>query len=581
MPVVETERESDQMCVEALAHVHLDSERLSARDEPPPRHQHRSDDAEGDDRPHEQPELVGVARPERTVDYVFRHPDQGDLCRLRSDRQHDRDDERDLVRLQKAEEAREGLSIGRSFHTFNLAARPLATGSAAPETLGMEPEPLDIRYAKSGDVHIAYHVLGDGPNDLVVVMGAASNVAYSWREEYIRSFHERLSSFSRVIRFDRRGTGLSDRPREVPTLEARMDDVRAVMAAVGSHRAALLGMFEAAPMTALFAATYPERVGALVMWNGYARGLWAPGYPWALTADEWEKQLEEVEHGWGTREYADKLLHEMGASIADDKDEQRWFLNSMRFGASPGAALTIRRMAMDVDVREVLPAIRVPTLVLHRSNTREHARYMEERIAAAKRVEVPGADTSIFMEQPQRSLDEIEQFVREAWHEVEPETMLSTVLFTDIVGSTEKASELGDRAWRDLLERHHALIRRQLDRFRGREVDTAGDGFLATFDGPARAIRCACAISESVRDLGLVLRAGLHTGECERDGGKVTGIAVHIGARVAAIARPGEVLVSRTVKDLVAGSGIDFAQRGVTLLKGIPGQWKLFAVDRS
>jgi len=442
----------------------------------------------------------------------------------------------------------------------------------------MEPEPLDIRYAKSGDVHIAYHVLGDGPNDLVVVMGAASNVAYSWREEYIRSFHERLSSFSRVIRFDRRGTGLSDRPREVPTLEARMDDVRAVMAAVGSHRAALLGMFEAAPMTALFAATYPERVGALVMWNGYARGLWAPGYPWALTADEWEKQLEEVEHGWGTREYADKLLHEMGASIADDKDEQRWFLNSMRFGASPGAALTIRRMAMDVDVREVLPAIRVPTLVLHRSNTREHARYMEERIAAAKRVEVPGADTSIFMEQPQRSLDEIEQFVREAWHEVEPETMLSTVLFTDIVGSTEKASELGDRAWRDLLERHHALIRRQLDRFRGREVDTAGDGFLATFDGPARAIRCACAISESVRDLGLVVRAGLHTGECELVNGKVGGIAVHIGARVASRAQPGEILVSSTVKDLVAGSGIPFEERGLEQLKGVPGEWRLYSV---
>jgi class 3 adenylate cyclase len=434
----------------------------------------------------------------------------------------------------------------------------------------MEPDPLDIGYAKSGGVHIAYHVLGDGPNDLVVVMGAVSNVAYSWRETQIRSFHERLASGARVIRFDRRGTGLSDRPREVPTLEARMDDVRAVMGAVGSDRAALLGMFEAAPMIALFAATYPERVGALVMWNGYARGLWAPDYPWARTADEWNQDLQAVEQSWGTREYADRLIREMAGSVADDEEMQRWFLNSMRFGASPGAALTIRRMAMDVDVREILPAIRVPTLLLHRSHMREHARYMEERIPGAKRTEVPGADTSIFTDHMEDSLEEIERFVQEAWQEAEPETVLSTVLFTDIVGSTEKASEVGDRAWRDLLERHHALIRRQLDRFRGREVDTAGDGFLATFDGPARAIRCACAISESVRNLGLVVRAGLHTGECELVNGKVGGIAVNIGARVASRAQPGEILVSSTVRDLVAGSGISFEERGLEERKAFP-----------
>jgi class 3 adenylate cyclase len=443
----------------------------------------------------------------------------------------------------------------------------------------MEPEPLDIRYAKSGDVHIAYHVLGQGPNDLVVVMGAASNLAYSWRAQAIRSFHERLASFSRVIRFDRRGTGLSDRPREVPTLEARMDDVRAAMAAVGSERAALIGMFEAAPMTALFAATYPERVGALVMWNAYARGLWAPDYPWSRTAHEWKRELEEVERGWGTSGYADALMREMAGSVAGDEEQRRWFLNAMRFGASPGAALTIRRMAMDVDVREVLSAIRVPTLVLHRAPMREHARYLEERIPGARRLEVPGTDTSIFNEHMERSVEEIERFVQAAWHEAEPETVLSTVLFTDIVGSTEKAAELGDHAWRDLLERHHMLIRRHLDRFRGREVDTAGDGFFATFDGPARAIGCACAITKSVHELGLEVRAGLHTGECELVNGKIGGIAVHIGARVAKEAGPGEVLVSSTVKDLVAGSGLRFSERGQAELKGVPGEWRLYAVE--
>jgi class 3 adenylate cyclase len=437
----------------------------------------------------------------------------------------------------------------------------------------------EIRYARSGDVAIAYHVSGQGPIDLVLVTGFVSNVLYGLEQPLVVQFNERIGRFARLIRFDRRGTGLSDRPREVPTLETRMDDVRAVMAAIGSERAALLGTFEAAPMTALFAATYPERVGALIMFNPYAKAVWAPDYPWGMPEDEWRRGLAEVEQGWGTEEYFDKVLRRSFASVADDPDFRRWFVNIMRFGASPGAALTIHRMAMDVDVRDVLTAIRVPSLILHTPGNRDQSRFMVERMPNARRVELAGDDASIWLHGREVS-GEIESFLDEVWGEAEPETVLSTVLFTDIVDSTRRASELGDRAWAELVQSHHALVRRLLDRFRGRELDTAGDGFFATFDGPARAIRCASEIVDSVRGLGVEVRAGLHTGECEVIGEKVGGIAVNIGARIASRAEGGEVLVSSTVRDLVAGSGIEFEERGVAELKGVPEEWRLFAVSR-
>jgi class 3 adenylate cyclase len=450
-------------------------------------------------------------------------------------------------------------------------------------------QPLDIRYARSGDVHLAYHVVGEGPIDLVLVTGYTSNVASFWQEPVWRAFFERLASFSRLIRFDRRGSGLSDRPRDVATLETRMDDLRAVMAAAGSSRAAIVATYEAAAMAMLFAATYPERVAALVLYQPYAKLEWAPDYPLGEEREELLRELDEMEEGWGTIEYAEKIGRMLWPERAEDPEFRRWQLDNMRYSASPASALTIWRMAIDIDVRDVLPAIRVPTLVFHRSDepaTRrrkihtEASRYVAERIPGAKRVEMPGGAEPLVSGDVEMTAAEIERFVTAAWEQAEPDTVLTTVLFTDIVGSTEKAAELGDTRWVELVGRHHALVRRQLDQFRGRELDTAGDGFFATFDGPARAIRCARAIAESVRQLGLEIRAGLHTAECEVIGDKVGGIAVNVGARIAANARSGEVLVSSTVKDLVAGSGIAFDDRGACELKGIPGEWRLYAVAK-
>ncbi len=439
-------------------------------------------------------------------------------------------------------------------------------------------EPPRIRYAQSGDVSIAYTEIGSGPTDLIFVHGFVGNLEIEWREPRRAAFFERLTSFARVIEFDRRGTGLSDRVREIPTLETRMDDLRAVMDAASSERAALLGTFEAAAMTALFSATYPERVGALLMYNPVAKGVWAPDYPFALTNEEWRKELEETRAGWGDDDYFDQLARALAPSQSEDPEFMRLFRSSLRQGASPGAAMAIQRMRMEVDIRNVLPSIRVPTLVLHRPFAREEASFIAERIPGARSVELGGPDTMYFL--IPAFGEEVEAFIGEAWGEREPETVLTTVLFTDIVGSTQRAAEVGDSGWRDLVGRHHALVRAQLDRFSGKEMDTAGDGFFATFDGPARAIRCACAITEGVRELELEVRAGLHTGECELIGDKVGGIAVNIGARVAAQAAPGQVLVSSTVKDLVAGSGIRFAERGVAELKGVPGEWRLYAVER-
>ena len=447
----------------------------------------------------------------------------------------------------------------------------------------MRPE---TRYARSGDVSVAYQVVGDGPLDLVAVPGFVSHVEWAWEEPSVARYLRRLASFSRLLLFDKRGTGLSDRIAGVSTLEERMDDIRAVMDAVGSEHAVIFGASEGGPLAALFAATYPERTSALILYGTFASVVRQPDYPWKRTPEELRRLIEErartIHETWGSLEAVAQSLQRMAPSAADDEGLKRWLATLMRLGASPGAEIARQRMNAEIDIRHVLPAIRVPTLVLHRTGDRdssvEEGRYIAARIPGAKFVELPGDDHFPFIGDMDSTLDEIEEFVTGARPDREPDRVLATVLFTDIVSSTEHAVRLGDRRWRDLQERHHVLVRRELVRHRGREVDTAGDGFLATFDGPARAVRCAVAIGEGVRALGLEVRAGLHTGECELRGDRVSGIAVHTGARVMAQAGAGEVLVSSTVKDLVAGSGLRFEDRGVHAFKGVPGEWRLYAV---
>jgi len=440
----------------------------------------------------------------------------------------------------------------------------------------------ETRYAKSGDVHIAYQVTGEGPLDLVHVPGFVSHIEAIWQHPRRAALLRRLATFSRLILFDKRGTGLSDRTSQIFTLEQRMDDVRAVMDAVGSERAALFGISEGGPMSLLFAATYPDRTTALAIYGGYARRAWAADYPFAWRDEDWAALFSNIEERWGTSRGID--MARWAPSLAGDERAREMAAAYMRAAASPGAVRAVMQMNREIDVRNVLPAVRVPTLIVHRSGDRwiriEHARYMAERIPGAKLVELPGDDHTPVAGDSDRILDEVEEFLTRVRRGPEPDRVLATVLFTDIVGATQRAAELGDRGWRELLEKHHALVRGELRRFRGREVDTAGDGFLATFDGPGRAIRCASAVVDAVRPLGLAVRAGLHTGECEVIGEKLTGIAVHIGARVAALAAPGEVLASSTVKDLVAGSELRFRERGPQALRGVPGTWQLFAVDR-
>jgi pimeloyl-ACP methyl ester carboxylesterase len=434
------------------------------------------------------------------------------------------------------------------------------------------------RYAKVGDVHIAYQTSGAGPTDLVLVPGIFTHLEWQWEEASSARFLERLASFSRLILFDPRGTGLSDRAPELPTLEQQMDDVQAVLDAVGSDRAAFLGISQGGPMAALFAATYPQRTSALILYATYPRVRPAEDFPWGRTdqwLDEYGRTLDEE---WGRG----SLLPQLAPSRAGDDYFRRWWARFERYSSAPGNALAYFRMNSQIDIRHVLPTVGVPTLVIHRRDDAfrpsETSRYIAERIPGARYLELAGDDHLPFVGDADAILDEIEEFLTGVRRGPEPDRVLATVLFTDIVGSTERAAELGDRRWVDLLDEHHGVVRRALDHFRGREVDTAGDGFLATFDGPARAIRCAGAIVDWVRGLGLEVRAGLHTGECELAGDDVRGIAVHIGARVAALAGPGEVLVSSTVKDLVVGSGIEFEDRGEHALKGIPGAWRLFAV---
>ncbi len=430
--------------------------------------------------------------------------------------------------------------------------------------------PHDIRYARSGGVSIAYEVVGDGDVDLVYVPDYVSNLVYGWETPYWRGFYEQLAERFRLILFDKRGTGLSDLGGHFPALETRMDDVRAVLDAVGSSTAVLLGSHDGCSMAALYAATYPERTRALVLFHPVAHDP-------AMQTEARRDELARLRETWGTQELADEILREGSPSLAGDPAFREWFTNWLRVGASPSVAYALNRAWFETDLRDVLPSIRVPTLVLYREVNAELSRDVADRIPGAKATRVSGADYGELWLSPEIP-DEIERFVAgEPVAEV-PESVLATVLFTDIVGSSAVAAELGDRAWRELLERHHALVRRELARYRGEEKDTAGDGFFATFDGPARAIRCANAIAEGVRGLGLSIRAGVHTGECELHEGKVAGLAVVIGARVAALASGGEVLVSQTVKDLVAGAGLELADRGEHELKGVPGSWRVYSV---
>jgi pimeloyl-ACP methyl ester carboxylesterase len=436
-----------------------------------------------------------------------------------------------------------------------------------------------VQYARSGDVHVAYQVVGGGPVDIVFVEGAMSNRHVMWEEPGARRFYERLGSFSRLILFDKRGMGLSDRV-EAGTLEERMDDVRAVMDAVGSERAALIGESEGGPLAILFAATYPERTVALILAGAEVKEEITDDWPWGETSraehDEYIRMLPER---WAKPPAS---LAGFAPSRGDDSQFIDWFTRLKVQSCSPSSAAAFIEMAFGIDVRHVVPTIRVPTLILHSVEDKvchvENARFLARNIEGARYVELPGGDHVMWCEHSDVALAEIREFLTGVREAPERDRVLATVLFTDLVGSTERASELGDRRWRELLETHHASVRAELARFSGREIDTAGDGFLAAFDGPARAIRCAKAVVDAVGRLGLGVRAGVHTGECEVVGDKLAGQAVHVGARVAAQAQPGEVLVSSTVRDLIAGSGIELSDRGLFTLKGVEGERRLFAV---
>jgi pimeloyl-ACP methyl ester carboxylesterase/class 3 adenylate cyclase len=445
-----------------------------------------------------------------------------------------------------------------------------------------------IRYTRTADgLNIAYQVVGDGPFDLLFVPQVISNVEIFWENPRWAAFMRELASFSRLLLFDRRGVGLSDRPGGVPPLEQRMDDVRAVLDAVGSERAAVFGTGPDGAMAALFAATYPERVTALILYAVPPRGMWAPDYPWGRREDEARNMIEEAERRFAETSLIRELAERMYPTVAADDEIIEWAVRATRLSATPAALAALRRMNLDIDIRSVLPTIRVPTLVIHRNGDRHVpvavSRFVSEEIPGALYEEHEGIDHIPWIGDPGAVVSAVRRFVEriwreKPWEEAEADRVLATVLFTDIVGSTGKAMALGNTRWSQLLKEHHSRVRGQLARFRGREIDTAGDGFFASFDGPARAIRCARAIRDEVSEVGIEIRAGLHAGECELIDDKVGGVAVHVGARVAAEAAPNEILVSGTVKDLVAGSGIQFEDRGLRTLKDV-GEWHLFAVS--
>jgi pimeloyl-ACP methyl ester carboxylesterase len=436
-----------------------------------------------------------------------------------------------------------------------------------------------VRYARSGDVNVAYHVIGDGSIDLVLIMGALTNLNVLWDLPAYRRFLERLAEFTRVLVFDKRGMGLSDRV-EVGTLEERMDDVRAVMDAAGSEQAALMGISEGGPMSLLFAATYPERTRGLVLCGAEIREETTPDWPWGEhTREEFEESMAGIQERWGT---TGKGIGYIVPSLAGVEWAEEWFLRLLVESATPRTAEAFQRMAFAIDIRDIVPAVHVPALILHRVGDGvchvENARWLARHLSDARYLELEGDDHVPWYGDPDQVLAEIREFLTGTREAEEPDRVLATVLFTDVVGSTERAAELGDRRWRELLTAHNDAVAHELVRFRGRHVDSAGDGVFATFDGPARAIRCAAGIRDAVRPLGLEIRAGVHTGEVEVLGDDLAGMAVHIGARVSARAAAGEILVSGTVRDLVVGSGVVLEDRGAATLKGVPGEWRLYAV---
>ena len=456
----------------------------------------------------------------------------------------------------------------------------------------------DSRYARSGSVFVAYQAFGAGAFDVVVVPGFGSNIEFGWEFESWRSYYGSLASFARVILFDKRGTGVSDPVSGAATVEERMDDVRAVMDAAGSDRAALIGSADGAAMAALFAATYPDRAAALILNNPFVRGRWAADYPWG-TRDDPDSPASFAD-GWGGREAIEEQIAEDTPGRIGDEEFLRLMQSYQRLCASPTTFAKLLSLTMEIDVREALPIIRVPTLVTHVDPSRhpqaiappgdalttfrvEASRYVAERVPGARFVELALTDPIVWAVDQREPLALFREFLTGAWQAGawepgEPDRILTTLLFTDIVDSTERAAQLGDARWRDLVQRHHALVRQELVRFRGREIDTAGDGFFASFDGPARGLRCASAVIAAVSELGLEARAGVHTGECEIIDGKPGGLAVVVGARISSMAASGVVLASSTVKDLVVGSGITFEDRGEHELKGVPGTWALHAV---
>ena len=439
----------------------------------------------------------------------------------------------------------------------------------------------DVRYAKSGDVSIAYQSIGEGRPDLVFVRGLTGDLLSSWEQPLLVRHLVDLAGNGRLLALDKRGTGLSDRAVGVPTLETRMDDIRAVMDDAGAERAVLWSGLEGTQVTTLFAATYPERTLGLVLLNPQAKGLRSADYPWAPTESEWKERIADVRARWGSRAYFTHLLSLRAPTMSHDRAFQDWFVTDMRRSLSPGAAAAYVRTLMDADVSDVLPAVRVPTMILFSPPNRGPAEYFAARIPRTDLQELPkmeGDFTWIDDETHELTQASVRTFVASMERAEEPDRILATLLFTDVVGSTARQTELGDRGWRDLLARHNMVVRDLLARFRGIEQDTAGDGFYARFDGPARAVTCAREIVRAIEPLGIQVRAGLHTGECEIVDGKCTGLSVSIGARVASHAGASEVLVSQTVKDLVAGSGLIFEDAGEHELKGVPDRWRLYRV---